>query len=63
MSINSIAASNMCHISFAPACGRPVAMIAGTSGDHGRRSYRDGVAYCVNSLRMIRPPFITNLTR
>ncbi len=25
--------------------------------------YRDGAAYCVSSLRMILPPFITNLTR
>jgi len=26
-------------------------------------AYRDGAAYCVSSLRMILPPFITNLTR
>jgi hypothetical protein len=25
--------------------------------------YRDGAAYCVSSLRMILPPFMTNLTR
>jgi hypothetical protein len=29
----------------------------------GSGSYRDGAAYCVSSLRMILPPFITNLTR
>ncbi len=26
-------------------------------------SYLDAAAYCVNSLRMILPPFITNLMR
>jgi hypothetical protein len=28
-----------------------------------RDRYLDGAAYCVSSLRMILPPFITNLTR
>jgi hypothetical protein len=31
--------------------------------DSETKGYRDGAAYCVSSLRMILPPFITNLTR
>jgi hypothetical protein len=31
--------------------------------DGETKSYLVGAAYCVSSLRMILPPFITNLTR
>src|SRR5262249_51102695 len=49
------------HESSASDENRPRASAAKARGPS--TTYRDGAAYCVSSLRMILPPFITNLTR